>query len=427
MIKKIIVKNAPKEADLIRRSNRIPHKSELVEKIINDVIRFGDNAVLKYTKKYDKVRINSTRVEKGDLKKAYRKVTASQLNSLKKSKKLLEKNERMLLKRLTGIMSYENGVTIKRALKPIESVGCYVPGGRARYPSTLLMCAVPAMVAGVKRISVVSPPMYNGSIDPVTLVAADLCDIDEVYNVGGAQAVAALAYGTNTIKKVDKIVGPGGLFVNIAKFLVSNKISIDMIAGPTELLIYADSRSNPRYVIKDLISQAEHSQDTICGVVTTSESLVRKLEKEIEDTLNSSLMRYEIISSSLRKNGFIALCNNEDDGISFINELAPEHLEIISENPDRVASMVNTAGVVLLGKYSPSSASDYCLGSNHVLPTIEFGRSKSSLSVLDFVKLVNHITVTKKGLQSVQKYIKELSFAEGLPNHYFAVEERFRN
>jgi histidinol dehydrogenase len=290
-----------------------------------------------------------------------------------------------------------------------------------------MMCAVPAMVAGVKRISVVSPPMRDGSIDPVTLVAADICGIDEVYSVGGAQAVAALAYGTKTIKKVDKIVGPGGLFVNIAKFLVSNKTTIDMIAGPTELLIYADSRSDPRYVVKDLISQAEHSQDTICGIVTTSESLVKKLENEISSTLNTSLSRSEIISSSLKKNGFIALCRNEDDSLLFVNELAPEHLQIISENPSRIASRISTAGVVLLGKYSPSSASDYCLGSNHVLPTIGFGKSKSSLSVLDFVKLVNHITVTRAGLRSVQKYIKELAFAEGLPNHYFAVEERFRN
>ena len=427
MIKKIIVKNAVKEANFIRRSNRIPQKSKLVEKIINDVIKYGDSAILKYTKKYDKVKIDSIIVDKSELKKAYKEVTANQLNSLKKSKKLLEKNEKMLLKRLTGIISSENGITIERALKPIESVGCYVPGGQARYPSTLMMCVVPAMIAGVNSISVVSPPMKDGSIDPVTLVAADICGIDKVYRIGGAQAVAALAYGTRTITKVDKIVGPGGLFVNIAKFLVSNKIGIDMIAGPTELLIYADSRSDPRYVVKDLISQAEHSPDTICGVVTTSESLVTKLVNEIKNTLNSSLSRLEIVSSSLRKNGFIALCKNEDDGISFINELAPEHLEVISENPGRIASKINTAGIVLLGKYSPSSASDYCLGSNHVLPTIEFGKSKSSLSVLDFVKLVSHITVTKMGLQSVQKYIKELAFAEGLPNHYYAVEERFRN
>ena len=427
MIEKIIIKNPIKEANLIRRSNRIPQKNEIVEKIIKDVIRFGDNAILKYTKKYDKVKIDSIKVDKAELKKAYREVTTNQLNSLRKSKKLLEKNEKILLKRLSGIISSENGVTIQRALKPLQSVGCYVPGGRARYASTLLMCAVPAMLAGVSRISVVSPPMKDGSIDPVTLVAADICGIDEVYRIGGAQAIAALAYGTKTIKKVDKIVGPGGLFVNIAKFLVSNKISIDMIAGPTELLIYADSRSDPRYVVRDLISQAEHSQDTICGVVTTSESLLKKLENEIRSTLNSSLSRSEIVSSSLRKNGFIALCTSEDDGISFINELAPEHLEIISENPGGIASKVNTAAVVLLGKYSPSSASDYCLGSNHVLPTIEFSKSKSSLSVLDFLKLVNHITVTRTGLQSVKKYIKELAFAEGLPNHYYAVEERFRN
>ncbi|HEX5921894.1 MAG TPA: histidinol dehydrogenase [Nitrososphaeraceae archaeon] len=427
MIKKIRVGNVVKEANIIRGSNRIPQKSVIVEKIIKDVIKFGDNALIKYTKKYDNVKIDSILVDKAELRKAYKEVTTNQLNSLKKSKKLLERSEKMLLERLTGIILSQDGVRIEKVLKPIDSVGCYVPGGRARYPSTLMMCVVPAIIAGVNRICVVSPPMKDGRIDPVTLVAADICDIDEVYRVGGAQAVAALAYGTKTISKVDKIVGPGGLFVNIAKFLVSNKIAIDMIAGPTELLIYADSKSDPNFVVKDLISQAEHSTDTICGVVTTSESLASKLESEITKTLNSSLPRLEIVSRSLKKNGFIALCKNYEDVISFINELAPEHLEVLSENSIKISSKVKTAGIVLLGKYSPSSASDYCLGSNHVLPTTEVGKSKSSLSVLDFVKLVNHITVTRIGLQSVQKYIKELAFAEGLPNHYYAVQERFRN
>lgn len=427
MIKKIRVGNVVKEANIIRGSNRIPQKSVIVEKIIRDVIKFGDNALIKYTKKYDNVKIDSILVDKAELRKAYKEVTTNQLNSLKKSKKLLERNEKMLLERLTGIILSQDGVRIEKVLKPIDSVGCYVPGGRARYPSTLMMCVVPAIIAGVNRICVVSPPMKDAKIDPVTLVAADICDIDEVYRVGGAQAVAALAYGTKTISKVDKIVGPGGLFVNIAKFLVSNKIAIDMIAGPTELLIYADSKSDPKFVVKDLISQAEHSTDTICGVVTTSESLAAKLQSEITKTLNSSLPRLEIVSRSFKKNGFIALCKNEEDVISFINELAPEHLEVLSENSIKIASKVKTAGIVLLGKYSPSSASDYCLGLNHVLPTTEFGKSKSSLSVLDFVKLVNHITVTRIGLQSVQKYIKELAFAEGLPNHYYAVQERFRN
>jgi histidinol dehydrogenase len=427
VIKKIRVVNVVKEANIIRGSNRIPQKSVIVEKIIKDVIKFGDNALIKYTKKYDNVKIDSILVDKAELRKAYKEVTTNQLNSLKKSKKLLERNEKMLQERLTGIILSQDGVRIEKVLKPIDSVGCYVPGGRARYPSTLMMCVVPAIIAGVNRISVVSPPMKDGRIDPVTLVAADICDIDEVYRVGGAQAVAALAYGTKTISKVDKIVGPGGLFVNIAKFLVSNKIAIDMIAGPTELLIYADSKSNSKFVVKDLISQAEHSTDTICGVVTTSESLASKLETEITKTLNSSLPRLKIVSKSLKKNGFIALCKNDEDVISFINELAPEHLEVLSENYIKISSKVKTAGIVLLGKYSPSSASDYCLGSNHVLPTTEFGKSKSSLSVLDFVKLVNHITVTRIGLQSVQKYIKELAFAEGLPNHYYAVQERFRN
>ena len=427
MIKKIRVSDAKRQALLIRSSSKIPQNSILVQKIINDVIKFGDKAIIKYTKKFDNVKIDSILVEKADFRNAYQQVTMNQLNALKKSKKLLEKNEKMILDRLTGIIVSEQGIKIESRLKPIESIGCYVPGGKARYPSTLIMCAVPALVANVDRIAMVSPPMKDGNIDPLTLVAADICNIDKVYRIGGAQAVAALAYGTKTVSKVDKIVGPGGLFVNIAKYLVSNMTDIDMIAGPTELLIYADSKADPRLVVKDLISQAEHSPDTICGVVTTSSNLIGKLENEVTKLLDGSLPRLGIISASFKKNAFMALCNNEVDAISFANELAPEHLEIMSENPEKIASKINTAGVILLGKYSPSSASDYCLGSNHVLPTMAFGKSKASLSVIDFVKLVNHITVTKKGLLSVQKYIRELAFAEGLPNHYFAVEERLRN
>jgi histidinol dehydrogenase len=427
VIKKIRVSDAKRQALLIRSSSKIPQNSILVQKIINDVIKFGDKAIIKYTKKFDNVKIDSILVEKADFRNAYQQVTMNQLNALKKSKKLLEKNEKMILDRLTGIIVSEQGIKIESRLKPIESIGCYVPGGKARYPSTLIMCAVPALVANVDRIAMVSPPMKDGNIDPLTLVAADICNIDKVYRIGGAQAVAALAYGTKTVSKVDKIVGPGGLFVNIAKYLVSNMTDIDMIAGPTELLIYADSKADPRLVVKDLISQAEHSPDTICGVVTTSSNLIGKLENEVTKLLDGSLPRLDIISASFKKNAFMALCNNEVDAITFANELAPEHLEIMSENPEKIASKINTAGVILLGKYSPSSASDYCLGSNHVLPTMAFGKSKASLSVLDFVKLVNHITVTKKGLLSVQKYIRELAFAEGLPNHYFAVEERLRN
>jgi histidinol dehydrogenase len=427
VIKKIQVKSGIKEATLIRNLNRIPQNSHIVKKIINDVINFGDDAIIKYTEKYDNVKIDSIFVDKEEFKKAYQEVTINQLNSLKKSKKLLEKNEKILLRRLNGIESSADGVKIKRIVKPIGSVGCYVPGGKARYPSTLIMCAVPALIADVRRIAVVSPPTKNGNIDPLTLVAADICGIDEVYRVGGAQAVAALAYGTKTIKKVDKIVGPGGLFVNLAKSLVSNKTAIDMIAGPTELLIYADSTSDPKFLVRDLISQAEHSQDTICGIVTTSKDLIRKLENEITRAFNTSLPRLDIVSTSFKNNAFIAMCNNQENAVSFINELAPEHLEVLSKNPKQIASRVSTAGIILLGKYSPSSASDYCLGSNHVLPTMEFGKSKSSLSVLDYMKLVNHITVTRRGLKIIQKCVKELAFAEGLPNHYYAVEERFKN
>ena len=426
MIKKIGVENPAKEAMLIRSLSSLPQKSIIVQKIIYDVIKFGDNAIIKYTRKFDRVKIDSILVDKAEFRQAYQDVTTNQLDALKKTKKLLEKNEKILLNRLSRINSSQHGINIERVLKPINSVGCYIPGGTARYPSTLIMCAVPAIVANVNRIAIVSPPMKNGKIDPLTLAAADICGIDKVYRIGGAQAVAALAYGTKTVRKVDKIVGPGGLFVNIAKFLVSNNTAIDMIAGPTELLIYADSNTDPKIVAKDLISQAEHSKDTICGVVTTSSDLIGNLENTLTNLLSSNLPRLDIVSSSIKKNSFIALCKNDEDAVSFINELAPEHLELLSENPERIAARINTAGIVLLGKYSPSSASDYCLGSNHVLPTMEFGKSKASLSVLDFMKLVNHVRVTRTGLRSVQKHVKELAFAEGLPNHYYAVEERFR-
>jgi histidinol dehydrogenase len=307
-------------------------------------------------------------------------------------------------------------------LKPVASVGCYIPGGNARYPSTVIMCAVPAKAAGVKRVVATSPPRKDGTIDPLTLVAADICGIDEFYKIGGAHGIAALAYGTQSVKPVSKIVGPGGMFVTAAKLIASGSVSTDMVAGPTELLIYADATADPRLVAADLISQSEHSTDTVCGLVTTSEKMASQVQEYVQSMIEK-ISRSDIVKSSLENNGFVAICRNENACMDFVNEFAPEHLEIMSKNADSVAKKIDSAGLVLIGQYAPSSASDYSFGSNHVLPTLGFGKSRASLSVLDFVKLVNKVKATKAGLAKVERAVKEAT-AEGLLNHYEAVRAR---
>ncbi|HEY7506754.1 MAG TPA: histidinol dehydrogenase, partial [Nitrososphaera sp.] len=314
-------------------------------------------------------------------------------------------------------------IRIDRQVKPVSSVGCYIPGGKARYPSTVVMCVVPAKLAGVKRIVAISPPRKDGTIDPLTLVAADMCGVDEFYKVGGAHGIAALAFGTQSIKPVSKIVGPGGSFVTAAKVAASRNVSIDMVAGPTELLIYADAGASPRLVAVDLVSQAEHGSDTVCGLVTASDRLAAQVQSEVE-SLVDRITRSDIVKSSLEQNGFLAVCRNESDCIEFVNEFAPEHLEIMSKNADRVARKIDSAGLVLIGESTPSSASDYCLGSNHVLPTLGFGKSRASLSVLDFVKIVNKVKASKSGLKKIERSVREIAGAEGLLNHYEAVKAR---
>ena len=292
-------------------------------------------------------------------------------------KKRLEKTDLQLIRRLKNIRTIFDGLKIERRLVPIRDVGCYIPGGKVAIQSTLVMCAVPARIAGVKRVVVTSPPLADGTLDPLTLVAADMCNVNEVYKIGGAQAIAALAYGSETVKKVNKIVGPGGVIVNIAKLIVSGSVSIDMVAGPTELLIYADSLADPKIIVADLVSQSEHSIDTLCGIVTTSKNMVDKIENEISGLLSDiSLPRIDILKQNLIKNIFVALCKDELTSIEFINEFAPEHLEIISRNARKICNMIDSAGVILLGDYSPSSGSDYLFGNNHVLPTLEFGKSR---------------------------------------------------
>jgi histidinol dehydrogenase len=391
--------------------------------IMRDVSEHGDPAVLNYTSKFDGARLDSLRVSEQEMKQAYAQVTKDQIMAVKLMKQRLIKSELAILKRLKGIAVSSEGVRIDRMVKPVTSVGCYIPGGKARYPSTVVMCAVPAKVAGLKRVVALSPPRKDGTIDPLTLVAADICRVDEFYKVGGAQGIAALAYGTQSIKPVNKIVGPGGMFVTAAKLIASATVSTDMVAGPTELLIYADASADSQLIAVDLISQAEHSTDTVCGLVTTSDKLASEVQKQVESIIKN-ITRSDIVKKSLENNGFIVICRNESSCIEFVNEFAPEHLEIMCKYADAIAKKIDSAGLVLIGPYAPSSASDYSLGSNHVLPTLGFGKSRASLSVLDFVKIVNKVKVNKSGLAKVDRSIREITSAEGLLNHYEAVKAR---
>jgi len=391
--------------------------------IMRDVAEYGDKAVVDYTAKFDGVRPDSLAVSKQEIRQAYNHVTKEQIKAVRMMRERLAKSELAVISRLKGMVVLSDGVRIDRMIKPVASVGCYIPGGKARYPSTVVMCAVPARAAGVKRIVAISPPRKDGTIDPLTLVAADICGVNEFYRAGGAQGIGALAYGTQSIKPVSKIVGPGGMFVTAAKLIASGSVSTDMVAGPTELLVYADAKADPRLVAVDLISQAEHSTDTICGLATTSRKLAAQVQKDVQFMVEK-VSRSDIVKSSLEKNGFIAVCKNEGACVDFVNEFAPEHLEIMSSNAESIAKKVDSAGLVLIGQYAPSSASDYSLGSNHVLPTLGFGKSRASLSVLDFVKIVNKVRVTKAGLAKIDQSVKEMASAEGLLNHYEAVRAR---
>ena len=408
---------------------KTPQKNKrIVESILADVQKNGDRAVKKYEKKFGKASISSLKVTKNEIKQAYEEVSDIQIDAITKMTLLLQAREDILKdikipqRKYKELASFEK--MVYRKFVPIPSVGCYVPGGLARYPSSAIMSIVPAKVAGVKRVVVVSPPNQDGQLDPLTLVACDMCGVDEIYKIGGAQAIAALAYGTKSIKKVNKIVGPGGSFVSIAKALVCDTIAIDMIAGPTELGIIADTSVDPNLIVNDLFSQAEHSKDTFCFVITTSKKLAERINKIINEKI-SQVSRSDIIKKSLSKNGFIAICKKESDVIALTNELAPEHLQIMARTSKKLANKIDSAGLILLGKRTPSAYTDYLLGTNHILPTSGFGKVRGGLSVLDFMKLKTEARIPHDdSIRDVLLFMKELTDAEQLPNHYEAIRSR---
>ena len=410
MIKILQVRNIDSFVES-RRQKTSEKDRKTVQAILNDVRKNGDSAVKKYERKFNGRKTSQLRVSAKEIKEARSKISREEVTALQTMSARLSNSSPKI--QIRG----------SRKFVAIPSVGCYIPGGQARYPSSVVMSVIPAKIAGVKRIVIVSPPDRDGKIDPLTIVAAKKCGATEIYKIGGAQAIGALAYGTKSIPKVDKIVGPGGKFVSIAKSLVSDQTAIDMVAGPTELGIIADASSDPELIALDLISQAEHSKDTMCFVITQSKTMAKQIQKSIEKLIPGT-ERSSIIKESISKNGFIAVCKNENEMIGLANEIAPEHMQLMVKNAKTLSKKITGAGLLLIGKNTPSSASDYLLGTNHILPTNGFGRTRGGLSVLDFLKLQTVIESKKSGLRKISKSLKVLTDAEDLPNHYKAVKRR---
>ena len=397
-----------------------------VKAIVKTVKKDGDLALITFTEQFDEARIETQdlRVKPIEIEEAYNKVDKEQIDAIKFMKNKVGAFEQLVLKKASFKTSSE-GISIQNVLRPIESVGCYVPGGRATYPSTLVMTAVPAKTAGVPRIVVCSPPSADGNISPLVLVAADICEVDEVYKVGGAQAIAALAYGTATIKPVKKIVGPGNIYVTAAKVLVSKDVAIDMPAGPSEVLVIADETANPQFIAFDMISQAEHGVDSVAGLITPSTALADAVQDWLTKVV-ATAERRKIIAKSLEQFGFIITCKDMVEAVNLANIFSSEHLEIMTKNSEKIVEEITSAGLILIGHFSPVAISDYASGTNHVLPTGGFGHAFSGLSGLDFTRRVSIVESSKNGLQTVRDRVRVMTDAENLPNHYSAIEARLR-
>ncbi len=390
----------------------------IVSDILANVSENGDKAVNEYTKKFDNVDVVNLKVTKEEIKKAYDNIDSELLNALKSSADNIEKFH---LKQIPDEweMEVNPGVTAGQIVRPISSVGCYIPGGRAVYPSSILMTVIPAKIAGVERIVACSPPEISDAI----LVAADLAGVDEIYKVGGAQAIAAMAYGTESIPKVDKIVGPGNIFVTAAKKLVYGGTDIDFPAGPSEVLILADSTAKPEFIAIDILAQAEHDPNASCFLVTDDEALAFNT-LEIINKIAPKAKRREIIEQSLEKSGKIILCDNFDEAIEVTNKYAPEHLQIITEDDEEVLSKIKNAGSIFLGNYSPVPCGDYGSGTNHVLPTGGGAKMYSGLSTESFIKKPTVQKLTKEGLKDLSKTCIPIAEYEGLYAHADSIKKR---
>jgi histidinol dehydrogenase len=396
-----------------------------VEDIVGNVKKEGDSAVIKYTEMFDKVLLKEgeLKVTTEEIEEAYREVDQKLLEAIRKSKENIEKFHQKQ-KENSWFSTEEDGVILGQLIRPIEVMGIYVPGGTAAYPSSVLMCAMPAKVAGVEKIIMSTPPGKDGKVNPVILVTAREAGVDEIYKVGGAQGVAAMAFGTESIPKVDKIVGPGNIYVATAKRIVYGYCDIDMIAGPSEIMVVADDTAKPAFVAADLLSQAEHDELASSVLVTTSEEIAKSVKVEVEKQANRQ-PRKEIILKSLESYGAIIIVDNLDSAAEVVNRIAPEHLELCIEEPFSFLGSVKNAGAIFLGNYATESLGDYIAGPNHVLPTSGTARFFSPLNVADFMKKSSIISYTKKGLEKVKDNVILFAESEGLKAHADAVRARF--
>lgn len=390
---------------------------ETVKQIIDAVERRGDVAVRKYTAIFDKVELKNFRVTKKEISKAYRQVDGKTIKTIKNAAKNIKEFAKIQLKSFKDFEYAKNGITLGQKIIPIEKIGVYVPGGRYPLPSTALMCIIPAKIAGVKEIIVCSP-----KIKPMTIVAADLSGADSIFNVGGVQAIAAMAYGTKTIPKVDKIVGPGNIYVTQAKKEVFGDCGIDLLAGPSEILIIADSQANPKFIAADLLAQAEHDIDTKISFVTNSKNLIKKVDKELKAQIEG-LETKNIIEQALEKRKTI-LVKNLKEAFKVADKIAPEHLSLQVKNPKKYLNQLKNYGSLFLGEYSAVAFGDYCSGTNHVLPTDKTSRYTGGLSVKDFLKIQTYQYINKEGAEKLAKIATKFASIEGLDAHKKSVETR---
>lgn len=414
------------QEDLLKRSpNSYQQYEEQVSRIIEEVRANGDEALFAFTKQFDGADLdsNTVKVTREEIKEAYDLTDDALLQVMKKSlhniKVYHEKQ-----KQYSWFDSRPDGVMLGQKVTPLARVGVYVPGGKAAYPSSVLMNVLPAKVAGVEKIVMTTPCSRDGKVNPATLAAADLAGVDEIYKAGGAQAVAALAFGTENIPKVDKIVGPGNIYVALAKKAVFGHVSIDSIAGPSEILVLADETANPRFAAADLLSQAEHDELASAILITDSEALAEQVSREV-DRFTAALSRKEIIEKSLENYGYILVAENMEEAIEAANEIASEHLEILTANPFETMMKVKNAGAIFLGEYASEPLGDYFAGPNHVLPTNGTAKFFSPLSVDDFIKKSSIISYSKEALEPVYQDIVQFAVSERLTAHANSIKVRF--
>lgn len=414
--------------NLLKRSpNHYGNYEAAVREILERVKEKGDSALFEYTKEFDKTEITAEtiRVTEEEIKEAYEKTDPALIDVIRKALvNIRSYHEKQ--KQNSWFTSSEEGTMLGQKVTPLQRVGVYVPGGKAVYPSSVLMNIVPAKTAGVDQIVMTTPPGKDGKVNPSTLVAAKEAGADEIYKAGGAQAIGALAYGTESIPKVDKIVGPGNIFVALAKKAVYGHVSIDSVAGPSEILVLADDSANPRFVAADLLSQAEHDELASAILITTSRSLAEKVNREVEEFVKI-LSRREIIQKSLDNFGYILLADTMADAIDAANAIASEHMEIVTKNPFEVMMKVRNAGAIFIGEYSSEPLGDYFAGPNHVLPTNGTAKFFSPLSVDDFVKKSSIVYYSREALKKIHKDIEQFATSEQLTAHANSIAVRFEN